>query len=219
MKKILFFVLCLSFLSAAAHARGAYPYKKGDVLLGVALKSASPGLGRDWGEVNVENQTTGIAHDAKLGTASIGAEGQILYFVAPWLALGASAGTEFFSQDLASGLGLDVSTHITNYMAVGRVYVNPSHKYRVYIPFGVGAAVTRMVIDMSPNEHFNYTGFATHLGVGIERGINEYWALGAEMRYNTNKFHRSKVNAHGEYIHVYPQANYLSLLLRAGYRF
>lgn len=219
MKKLILFALCVCLSGVCAFAREAYPYKTGDVLVGFALKSATPGLGTDWGEVNVENQTTGIAHDAKLGTASIGAEAQVLYFVAPWLALGASAGTEFFSQDLASGLALDVSTHITNYMAVGRAYVNPSDKYRVYVPFGLGAAVTHMVIDMEPNEHFNYTGFATHLGLGIERSMDECWVLGAEMRYNTNRFHRSKINSHGEYVHVYPRANYISLLLRAGYRF
>lgn len=212
-------VLFICMLSVCVCARGASVYKTGDVLLGFALKSATPGLGTDWGEVNVENQTTGVAHDAKLGTPSIGAEIQALYFVTKWLALGASAGTEFFSQDLASGLGLDVSTHITNYMAVGRVYINPNHKYKVYIPFGLGAAATRMVIDMEPNEHFNYTGFATHFGAGIERGAGEHWVFGAEMRYNTNKFHRSKVNAHAEYVSVYPRANYISLLLRGGYLF
>lgn len=216
MKKIIAFLCCVFLFCVSVSAA---PYKAGDKLVTFGLKTAIPALGTDWGEVNIENQSRYMCHDAKLGTMSIGAEAQALYFITNRFAAGVSVGAEFFSQDRASGWEQDVSSFIANYMAVARVYINPEDTYRVYIPVAVGAASTRLTVDMQPNEHFYYTGFATHFGVGVERSLSERGALGLEVRYNTNRFHDSKYIANGDRVTIYPRTNYVSFILRGGWRF
>ena len=218
MKKIIF-CLGLLLLGPALSADSFAPYQRGDILLGGAVKWAFPGLGTDWGEVNVDQQTLDIAHDAKLGTMGAGAELQALYFVSAHVALGASVGTEFFSQDHASGLEKDVSTHISNYMLAGRVYLTPASPWRFYIPLALGVANTHITVDMEPNVLFKYTGFATHAGLGVEHAVSEHWLVGGEVRYNTNRFHDSRYTSHHEKVYVYPRANYISFVVRAARRF
>lgn len=203
-----FFAPCLS--------GGAY--RPGDVAASAALRISPLELGTDWGEVNVHNHTTDVAHDAKLGKPGFGGEVQALYFISSRLAAGVAAGSDFFTRDLASGLYMDVSTHVTALQAIGRFYLNPAQTYRAYLAFGAGAARTHMTVYMQTKEHFRYTGFSGHVGAGVERAVSDHWTLGAEMRYNVNRFHRTKLSAAGECVSIYPQANYISLLLRAGYK-
>lgn len=206
-------------MGAALSAAPLAPYQRGDILLSGAVKWAIPGLGTDWGEVNVDQQTLGIAHDAKLGTPSVGAELEALYFLSAHLALGASVGTEFFSQDRASGLEKDVSTHISDCMLAGRVYLTPASPWRFYLPLAVGVAHIHMTVDMEPNLRFKYTGFAMHAGLGVEHAVGEHWLLGGEVRYNTHRFHDTRYTARHEKVYIYPRANYISFLVRAARRF
>lgn len=199
---------------------GAEPaFHKGDIVVGLGIKSTTPGLGTDWGEFNVENKTTGVAHDAKPGDTSLGGELQALYFVTPWLGLGVSGAEEYFDHDVASGVNMDVDTRIYNYLFLARVFLNPTQKYKVYIPLALGGATISARIDMSPSERFNYSGFAGHAGLGVTRFFNENWAWAFEMRYNCNNFHATKTNARQEVYRVYPGLNYVSATFRIDYRF
>lgn len=217
MKNIML-ALCLIVLPLAVRAAVHETYQRGDIVAGVGVKSSTPGLGTDWGEFNVDNRTTGVAHDAKLGNHSIGADVQGVYFLNEWLAAGVSLGDEYFPRERASGLDKKVSTRIHNYMALARVYLTPNQPCKVYIPVAVGVADISAAVYMREKERFNYTGFASHFGLGVERFMDEHWLLGAEMRYNYNRFHRAKDTSEG-YVQVYPSANYISFSLRAGYRF
>lgn len=219
--KIKLMVLLLSLCPLAAYAaeKPVFTHKAGEVALGLGVKSSTPGLGTDWGEFNIENRTTGVAHDAKPGTASIGGDLQAVYFVNPWLAVGASVGDEYFDHDIASGVEKDVDTRVINALFLTRVYINPQSRYKVYVPLAVGMARIDSHVEMEPGEHFKYTGFAAHAGVGVEQIFSEHWALAFEARYNYNKFHRTLTNAHNEVYRVYPSINYISMSLRLDYRF
>lgn len=220
MKKAVLFCFCL-LCGAGAFAQNAsvYAHKTGDVVLGLGAKTAFPMLGTDWGEFNVENETRHISHDAKPGDPSLGGDLQAVYFVTPWLALGASVGMEYFHKDLASGLYMNVKTVVRNYLALARVYVNPSQDYRFYMPLAAGMGEISADIDMDPYEKFRYSGFAGHIGLGVEKSFSEHWGLALEARYNHNVFHRTKTNAHGDVYRVYPRLDYISYSLRADYRF
>ena len=217
-KHILFLIICLLF--AAPSVKGeVFVHHPGEWTVGVGIKTSTPGLGTDWGEFNVSDDTAFIYHDAKPGTTSIGYDLQVLYFIKDWLALGLSVGDEYFDYDVASGLEMDVDTRVNNFLFTGRIFLNPSKKYKVYIPFGIGLGHVMTDIDMSPEEKFHYTGFAGNIGLGVERLLSEKWGVSAELRYNYNKFHDTQTNAHGHKIYVYPSLNYISLSLRADYRF
>ena len=217
--KLVVLLLCLCPLAAYAAEKPVFTHKAGEVALGLGVKSSTPGLGTDWGEFNIENRTTGVAHDAKPGTPSIGGDLQAVYFVNPWLAVGASVGDEYFDHDIASGVEKDIDTSIKNGLFLVRVYANPQSRYKVYFPLAVGVARIDSRSDLSPAEHFKYTGFAAHAGVGVERLLSETWGLALEARYNYNKFHRTLTNAHNEVYRVYPSINYISMSLRLDYRF
>ena len=218
-KIFLFLIVSLVGGSVAMYAEPLPNYQAGDVVFGAGIKSATPGLGTDWGEFNVVNKTTGVAHDAKPGITSIGGELQGVYFVNPWLAVGESVSEEYFDHDVVSGVNMDVDTRIYNYLLLARVFINPSQKYKVYFPVGVGVGHISSRIDMDPAERFNYTGFAAQAGVGVSRFLNEIWSLAFELRYNYNKFHATETNDRGEVYRVYPGVNYVSISLRLDYRF
>lgn len=214
LRKSFLALLCVVLASVAQ----ANEYRPGDVVIGLGAVSSPLGLGTDWGEVNVEDQTADIAHDAKLGKPGLGGELQALYFIHPRVAAGVSFQDHYFAQDLASGWYVNMKTRQRNFMAVGRVYLTPQFSYKLYIPLAVGVADTDMSVDFGPKEHFRYTGFAYYAGVGVERLLGEHWGLGFEIRYNGNKFHDSKTITNGNHVVVYPKTNYISTVLRANYR-
>ena len=90
------------------------------------------------------------------------------------------------------------------------------------MPLAVGVARTDMTVDFTTNEHFCYTGFAGHAGLGVERALTDRWALDLEVRYNVNRFHASKqvsAGPHaGHHITIYPRAAYVTTSLRMLYR-
>lgn len=210
-----FLVFCLAAFAAGAQAR---EYRAGDVIVGLGAVSSALELGTDWGEVNVDDQTANISHDAKLGKPGMGGELQVLYFIHPRVAAGVSFQDQYFAQDLASGWYVNMKTRQRNYMAVGRVFLTPETSYKLYIPLAVGVADTDMSVDFGPKEHFRYTGFAYYAGLGVERLLGERWGLAFEIRYNGNKFHDSKNITNGDRVVVYPKTNYISTVLRANYR-
>lgn len=204
---------------AYAFASQESAYQAGDIVVGLGLKTSSPGLGTDWGEFNVENKTSGTAHDAKPGEPSLGIDIQAAYFLTQWLAVGISLGDEYFDHEVASGVNMGVDTRVYNYLFLTRVFLNPNQKFKVYVPLAVGAADISSRIYMHPKETFDYRGFAAHAGLGVARVLNERWGWAFEMRYNYNKFHRTRGNARGEVYRIYPNLNYVSMSLRADYRF
>lgn len=214
LRKVCLMLLCV-FLAAGAQAR---EYRAGDVVVGLGAVFSPLGLGSDWGEVNVEDQTANISHDAKLGKPGSGGDLQVLYFIHPRVAAGVSFEDQYFGRDLASGWYVNMKTRQRNYMAVGRVYLTPEAGYKLYIPLAVGVSDTDITVDFGPREHFRYTGFAYYAGLGVERPLGERWALGLEVRYNGNKFHDSKNITNGDHVVVYRQDNYISAILRANYR-
>ena len=126
---------------------------------------------------------------------------------------------EYFDYDVASGVNMDVDTRVNNFLVLVRIFLNPSQKYKWYIPLAVGLGHVMTGIDMQPEESFHYTGFSGHIGLGLERLLNKHWSLAAELRYNHNQFHNTQTNARGENYRVYPKLNYFSLSVRTDYRF
>lgn len=114
---------------------------------------------------------------------------------------------------------MDIDTRVNNFLALVRIFLNPSQKYKWYIPLAVGLGHVMTGIDMQPEESFHYTGFSGHIGLGLERLLNKHWFLAAELRYNHNQFHNTQTNARGENYRVYPKLNYFSLSVRTDYRF
>ena len=194
-----------------------YSYQTGDTILGLGVVYSPLELGTDWGEVNVEDETAHISHDAKLGHPGVGGEIQALYFVHPRVAAGLAFEDQVFSNDLSSGWYVNTTTRHRNFMAVGRYYLTPESAYKVYVPFAVGVVRGDMTINFSPKEHFRYTGFAYHAGLGVERLFGKHWGTGFEVRYNGNRFHDSKTISNGDHVVIYPRANYVSGVLRVLY--
>ena len=216
MKKWLFMVCLL------ACTLGAQAYEKGDMTLGLAAVYSPLALGTDFGEVNVDDQNASIAHDAKLGKHGMGAELQALYFLNEQVGVGLSVADQYFAKELASGWQLNTRTRMRHLMAVGHVFLTPQAAYKLYVPLGVGLAHTDFSMDFSPlgdsKKHFNYTGFAYYVGLGVERDISERFALALEGRYNANRFHDSTTRDNGDHVTVYPRANFMSVLLRVVYK-
>ena len=199
----------------------ASAYQTGDISVGLAAVYSPLMLGTDFGEVNLEDQTLPLAHDAKLGEPGLGAELQALYFINPRIGVGVSFSDQYFASDTSSGWGLDNHTRMRNYMAVGHVFLMPQSAYKLYIPLGVGLAQTDFAVDFRPlgdnKAHFNYTGFAYYIGMGVEKEISSRFNLGLEARYNGNRFHDSTTRSNGDHVRVYPRANFFSVLLRVIY--
>ncbi len=219
MKKMTVFIWALFLCGTPAAAAEGLMHRSGEWNIGVGLKTSTPGLGTDWGEFNVDNETLGISHDAKPGTTSGGFDVQILRFFSSWLAAGIAFGDEYFDYDVASRVNMDVDSRVNNFLALARIFLNSSRRYKYYISLAVGVGHIMSNIEMQPKESFHYTGFAGHAGLGMERLINEHWGLAAELRYNYNKFHSTQINARGERYRVYPRLNYFSFSLRTDYRF
>lgn len=220
MKKLLVVAVFLLGLAFNVQARA---YQTGDVLLGAAFVASPLELGTDWGEVNVDDQTDNISHDAKLGHPGLGGEISALYFVHPRVALGVLAEDQNFDTDLSSGWQINTSTRQRNYMLASRIFLTDTENlYKVYLPLAVGVARTDMTVDFTTNEHFRYTGFAGHAGLGVERALTDRWALDFEVRYNVNRFHASKqvsAGPHaGHHVTIYPRAAYVTTSLRVLYR-
>ena len=215
LKKML--VLLLVFCSYTSWAEPVGAYGQGDFLLSIGAVYAPLGLGSDWGEVNMVDDTQHIRHDAKLGQPAIGGEMQVLYFVNPYVAAGLSFQDKYFGMDLASGWQNNVTTRQRSFMATGRVFLNPKGEYKFYLPLGLGFTHTDMSADFGQNEHFKYTGFAYFIGLGCEKRFSEKRSLGFELRYNGNKFHDSLFSWEGNKLRVYDQANYISTVLRFNY--
>ncbi len=204
-------------LFPAAEGYG-YGYQANDWVFSVGAISAPVELGSDWGEINVEAIEPGIAHDSKLGEPGLGLDLQALYFVHPHIAVGADISQIWFLPERSSGWWVDGKTSQQRYLAAARVYVNPQSRTRVYASLGAGVAHSKISIELSPTEDFEYTGFAYYAGLGVERSINEHWSLGWELRYNGNKFHDEKQIASGDHMALYRQANYISSVLRVNYQ-
>ena len=213
MRKFLFlFVLCTCALSG-------YAYHQGDVSAGLAAVYSPLALGTDFGEMNVDDRATATSHDAKLGKPGMGAEFQALYFMSPKWGMGLAVGDQYFASDFSSGWRLNTRTRMQNYMAVGHLFLTPQSKYKLYIPLGVGAAHTNFSMKFPDgNKHFVYTGFAYYAGIGVEREVGKRFSLGAEARYNGNKFHNSTSRNNGDHVTVYPRANFFSVLVRGIYK-
>lgn len=220
MKKFFAIAVCLLGFTFTAQARA---YQTGDVLLGAAFVVSPLELGTDWGEVNIDDQTDNTSHDAKLGHPGLGGEISALYFVHPRVALGVLAEDQNFDTDLSSGWEINTSTRQRNFMLASRIFLtDTAQAYKVYLPLAVGVARTDMTVDFTTNEHFRYTGFAGHAGIGVERSLDDRWALDLEVRYNVNRFHASKEVSHGphagHHVTIYPRAAYVTTSLRLLYR-
>lgn len=216
MRKWLLAVAGLMIICGNVHA-----YRAGDVSLGLGAVYSPLALGTDFGEMNVDDPQAGISHDAKLGKPGLGGEVQALYFVSPHVGLGLSFADQYFASDLSSGWQLNTRTRMRNYMAVGHVFLTPQRTYKLYIPLGLGLAQTDFSMNFRPlgssKTHFNYTGFAYYVGLGIEKEISPRLNLGLEARYNGNRFHDSTSRTDGHRVSVYPRANFLSVVLRVIY--
>lgn len=196
----------------------ARDFQAGDAVISVAGIVSPLGLKSDWGEFYIENQTTGVQHDAKPGWPGVGLELQAIYFLHPRLAAGVSVSDQYFADDKASGWEVDVGTRQKNLMLGGQFFLTPHNKYKFYLPFSAGWAHSDVSVDFCGAKHFKYTGFAYRAGIGVMRPCGKHWALGLEARYNGNQFHDSRYTApNGERIHLHHKINYVSGIVRLNY--
>ncbi|WP_424243905.1 outer membrane protein W [Elusimicrobium posterum] len=207
-KFIIMFAFMMAFPSFATE------YVAGDIVAGMRLNTAYPLLGLWKGEFDVLEEPNTEAHDAKLGKLAAGMGIDAVYFLTDNLAVGVSAMNDFFDKRIASGVAKEVSTNIFNVMFLTRYYFNPQDKVKLYVPLAVGMANTAVTIEMLKDEKFYYTGFAAHIGAGVEYYIKNGVSLGAEVLYRHNVFHDSKYTSEGNYVALYPRTNYISYSLR-----
>ena len=71
-------------------------YETKDVMVSIGAITSPVELGSDWGEVNVEDRTLGITHDAKLGEPGVGLDLQVFYFLNPHIAVGVDLSHQLF---------------------------------------------------------------------------------------------------------------------------
>ncbi|MGB2579463.1 hypothetical protein AAIR98_001382 [Elusimicrobium simillimum] len=210
MKKFLLALLALMPLSPLC----AVEYKKGDVQLSVSISTAYPFLGTWGGEYYVDNLTTGVRHDAKLGKWSVGSNLEAVYFLNSSIAVGLQTGHNEFADVIASGVEEEVGTNISNIMFLTRYYFNPAAKFKYYTAASIGIAFLKAYADLAKREEFEDTGFGAKLGFGTEYYFGKKWGTGAELRYNHNTFKVDKNISNGDRVRLYPRANYFSFSLR-----
>ena len=205
------------FLFTAGASYGE-SYAAKDVLFSVGFLVSPVELGSDWGEVNVQNATLDMTHDAKLGEPGLGFDLQAFYFLHPRLALGLDFSSEWFLEEYSSGWWVDGATQQQRYFAAARIFINPEDSYKLYLALGAGIAHTKMTMEFDSQEDFKDTGFGYYAGIGVEKQLGPHWAIGLEARYNGNKFDDTHLAHNGNIMHVYKQANYLSAVLRMNYK-
>lgn len=214
----MFRLTCLTALVLLLCFSGVRAYEAGDVSLALGAVYSPIMIGTDFGEVNVNDSTAGICHDAQLGKPGVGGEVQLRYFVAPRLALGLSAEDQYFSSDVASGFELNTRTRMRQYMLFAHYFLPEFSSYRIYVPVAAGAAHTDFSMDFrevgANKQHFTYTGFSGYLGIGAEKDLSARVSIGAEARYHLNRFHDSRTRNDGHRVTVYPRANFFSFVLR-----
>ena len=201
---------------------GLQAYRTGDFSASVAGIVSPLMLGSDFGEVNVEDVSAPLSHDAKLGKPGLGGEVQARYLLTPHWAAGLSFSARYFASDLSSGWGLFTRTHTETYMLFAQYFLTPQSSYKLYIPFGAGAAHTAFSVNFRPlgydKMHFSYTGFAYYAGLGAEKEISPHLSLALETRYTGTRFHDGRTRSDGHHVRVYNRANFFSFLLRVIYR-
>ena len=197
-------------------------YRTGDFSVAAAGVVSPLMLGSDFGEVNVEDTSAPLCHDAKLGKPGLGGELQARYLLTPHWAAGLSFSARYFASDLSSGWGLSTRTRMQTYMLFGQYILTPQSSYKLYIPFAAGLAHTDFSVNFRPlgynNMHFSYTGFAYYAGLGAEKEISPHLSLALETRYTGTRFHDGRTRSDGHHVSVYNRANFLSFLLRVIYR-
>lgn len=193
-------------------------YETKDVMVSIGAITSPVELGSDWGEVNVEDRTLGITHDAKLGEPGVGLDLQVFYFLNPHIAVGVDLSHQLFVEERSSGWYVDGGTRQQRYLLASRIFINPRDKYKVYLAMGAGVSRTKMTIEFDPHERFTDTGFSYYCGIGVEREYGPHWSLGFEARYSGNKFDDGHVGSGGHYMRVYQKANFLSSVLRVNYK-
>ena len=208
--------LAVMLLGLTAVPGGAY--EANDKILSVGAILSPVELGSDWGEVNVEDLSRYMAHDAKLGEPGVGFEVQAFYFLNPHVAVGVDLSHEWFLKEVSSGWYVNGWTHQQRYMLASRIYANPEAPYKVYLALGGGVALTKMTMEFTTEESFKDTGFGYYAGLGVEKKWGKHWGLGLEARYNGNDFDVSRRVGNNDLVHIYRQANFLSAVLQVNYQ-
>lgn len=72
MKQLIVFLISIFLCWPPAAAAEGLVHRPGEWNIGVGLKTSTPGLGTDWGEFNIDDETAYMSHDAKPGTTSLG---------------------------------------------------------------------------------------------------------------------------------------------------
>ena len=190
MKKLLLLTVSL-LLTTSAFAQ----LEKGDQIVGGNI-----GLGFQLQNSGVEYNTAGSRVDWGSTGADIG--GYYYYALTPHWAVGASASLGFFSGaniNFGKNDTIDNYTHIYNNMLSARFTLNPSHRFRFYVPVGAGLTVSRQSLDIYYNKisyHNKHTdlSFGWFAGLGMEGEIaGSGWCIGTEMRLNGFSYNYGKL--------------------------
>lgn len=137
----------------------------------------------DWGMLGVEY---GLSYYYLL-TEHIGLGADIAY--------GNFEGGEFFK----SSEDVDDTTHLFNTMLSARFTANPSDKFRLYIPVGLGLTTAQQDIHIDKygvkyDKKATDTSLAWFAGAGLEFDLgNSGWSMGLEARYHTFRFDTDKL--------------------------
>lgn len=136
-----------------------------------------------------------------------------------WGTLGAEYGLSYYYLTTRHiGLGMDISygdfegaelfkssedvddkTHLFNAMLSARFTVNPSSKFRLYIPVGLGITTAQQDIHIDKygvkyDKKATDTSLAWFIGTGLEFDLGSNgWSMGLEARYHTFRFDTNKL--------------------------
>lgn len=213
MKKILTFCTFL-FLAFPAFAQ-QYGIEQGDIQLSGFVGGSFPS-----NEYDVADE---FGDDLDWADSGVTLGGQAMYFATPYFGVGAELSGSFFDyadtpayfRDNFGRLyygNLETRMQTIHLMAAVRANLNPSQRFRVYIPAGLGAAFSRgeMRFGKHLDEKESSTGLAYYIGLGGEFSIKPNFVVGGELRYTNFDF-----KAFGEKYHL----NYVSVLAKVSYKF
>lgn len=177
----------------------------------------------------LENSGISYPTDNRVDWGTLGAEVSLFYYymITDHIGLGADiaygdfdGGDFFVSTDK-----VDDKTKLLNTMLSAKFVANPSNPVRLYMPVGLGMAITQQDMHIHKggvdfDKKKIDTSLAWFIGAGFEFDIsNTGWSMGFETRYNSFRYETEKLvhnapsgitghgNRHMSYMSLHMQVN------------
>jgi len=180
MKKLL--LTAFIFAAAASFAgTGGYGVDKGQTRVGVYGGVSVP---QDWKEDDSSSRYRATVPPGETGFIA-GAE--MLNSITPIFALGLDMGYANYGKKEFSDIA-NITTSVLSIHALGRLYLAPEKRARIYVPFGAGVSHLSFTTETLNPLLFegvtrSQTGFSCFAGLGFEFDLSRAWTAGVEGRY------------------------------------